>query len=185
MFRNRICLCSQMRGETPTLLGPLGRANHNHWNQWWMNRLKHIAINFIPSCLRILANTVHQCFPNGVQKNPKVSQENSIIILKNCKFIIVLVVVVNFFKVILNLDILQRQKVHQDLQFVSWYPSRGRTCGKLILEICSNKNKTQKRNKCGASSTIQLSSTNLNIKRICNEKRKTTLGTDTWKYVTY
>jgi hypothetical protein len=28
---NWICFRPQMRGETPTLLGPLERANRNHW----------------------------------------------------------------------------------------------------------------------------------------------------------
>jgi hypothetical protein len=30
-FRNWICFCPQVRGKTPTLLGPLERANLNHW----------------------------------------------------------------------------------------------------------------------------------------------------------
>jgi hypothetical protein len=30
-FGNWICFHPQVRGETPTLLGPLERANLNHW----------------------------------------------------------------------------------------------------------------------------------------------------------
>jgi hypothetical protein len=30
-FGNWICFCPQVRGKTPTQLGPLERANLNHW----------------------------------------------------------------------------------------------------------------------------------------------------------
>jgi hypothetical protein len=37
---NYICFHPQVRGETPTLLGPLERANPNHWTTYVSIKVK-------------------------------------------------------------------------------------------------------------------------------------------------